>query len=314
MLALVLEGERVRLATDRPPPKPRRGFVRVRTRIAGICDTDLELARGYMGFAGVLGHEFVGEALEGPLAGRRVVGGINFACGQCPNCAAGLGRHCPNRTVLGIDGADGVLAEEFVIPEGNLVAVPGTVADEEAVFTEPLAAACEILDQLGRRPDGAALVVGDGKLGTLIAQVLAAAGARVDLLGHHTESLDWLVERGIGLLPGQPDRAAYPLVVEASGSTSGLATAMAATAPRGTLVLKTTVGRSYDIDLAPLVIDEITLIGSRCGRFEPALELLTEGAVRVAPLVEACYRLTDAEQAFAHAGRPAARKVLVRGN
>ncbi len=283
-------------------------------RTAGVCNTDLELAKGYMGFSGVLGHEFVAEALDGEKAGSRVVAGINFACGRCAACLADAGRHCPERTVLGIDGADGAFAEELVVPACNLVEVPAAVSDEAAVFTEPLAAACEILDQIGDLARQDALVLGAGKLGPLIAQVLASAGFVVDLVGRHTDSLAWIEDHGVRLSGESPDRGGYALVVEATGTADGLASAIACTRPRGTLVLKTTVAGSHQVDLAPVVINEITLIGSRCGRFEPALELLATGRVAVTPMIDARYDLEDAERAFAHAARRGVRKVLIRNS
>jgi threonine dehydrogenase-like Zn-dependent dehydrogenase len=315
MLAFVLEGASARLHHDHPTPAPHEGFVRVRTRVAGICNTDLELVRGYMGFNGVLGHEFVGEALEGAYAGRRVVGGINFGCGHCATCAAGLSRHCPARTVLGILGADGVLAQEFVIPERNLVAVPDAVDDETAVFTEPVAAACEVLDQLGpQAAGGRALVLGDGKLGPLAAQALAGDGFAVTLVGRHLDTIAWIGERGIELSDTVPADAAFDVVVEATGSSAGLRAAIAATRPRGSLVLKTTVAGAHEIDLAPVVINEISLIGSRCGRFAPALERLGDGRIDVKPLIADRHALANVETAFARASQPGVRKVLVRND
>lgn len=311
VLAFVLNETGPALQTDRPSPAVPAGFVRVKLRVAGICNTDLELAKGYMGFEGVLGHEFVGEALDGPLAGQRVVGGINFGCGDCPRCEAGMARHCANRTVLGILGADGVFAEEFVMPEGNLIPVPDNVSDEAAVFTEPAAAACEILEQLPDLPPCPALVMGDGKLGLLIAQVLQAHGFRVDLVGRHLDSLAWMDEQGVRRVGEAPDRGDYSLVVEATGSAAGLETALASTAPRGTLILKTTVAGNHQVNLAPAVIDEIRILGSRCGRFEPALELLAGGSIQTEPLIEARYPLADMDNAFAHAQRRGSRKVLV---
>jgi threonine dehydrogenase-like Zn-dependent dehydrogenase len=187
--AFVLGEKGATLRRDWPRPTAQPGWVRVRTTVAGICNTDLELMRGYMGFKGVLGHEFVGVACDGPLAGKRVVGGINFGCATCDECRTGSERHCANRKVLGILGADGVLAEEFLIPERNLLAVPAAVSDRSAVFTEPVAAAYEILEQLGTYEPGTALVLGDGKLGVLIAQVLASAAFDVTLVGHHIDRL-----------------------------------------------------------------------------------------------------------------------------
>jgi threonine dehydrogenase-like Zn-dependent dehydrogenase len=289
-------------------------LVRVRTLVAGICNTDLEIARGYMGFHGVLGHEFVGEAQDGKFRGRRVVGGINFGCGTCRWCADGLARHCPGRRVLGIVGIDGVLAEEFLIPEENLLAVPDAVGDEAAAFAEPVGAACEILEQLGNIERADALVLGAGKLGAVVAQVLAASGFRVDLVGRHLDGLEWMRRKEVRLVEGAPDRRDYGLVVEATGTTEGLRVAIECTRPRGHLVLKTTVAGDHHVNLAPVVINEISIVGSRCGQFAPALDMLADQRVCVAPLVEARYALGDVETAFGHAGRRGVRKVLVRAN
>ena len=310
--AFVLKGNRASFETTRPRPEASGDRVRVRLRVAGVCNTDLELIRGYMGFAGVLGHEFVGTALDGRLAGRRVVGGINFGCGECEVCAKGMSRHCGKRTVLGIQGADGVLAEEFLVPEKNLIPVPDAVDDRAAAFTEPCAAAYEIVEQLGAGfPREGAVVFGDGKLGLLVAQVLAAEGFEVSLVGHHLDSLEWLVDRGVKLRSAPPLDASCGLVVEATGSAQGLREAIAATRPRGTLVLKTTVADPHEVDLSPVVIHEIRVLGSRCGRFEPALELLADGRVTVEPMISAVYPLDDVEAAFEHAARRGTRKVLV---
>jgi threonine dehydrogenase-like Zn-dependent dehydrogenase len=307
-----LEREYVSPGMPIVPDGPK--LVRVRTLTAGICNTDLEIARGYMGFHGVLGHEFVGEACEGRWKGRRVVGGINFGCGSCVWCAGNLQRHCPTRRVLGILGADGVLAEEFLIPEANLLAVPDGVDDEAAAFAEPVGAACEILEQLGHIERGDALVLGAGKLGGVVAQVLASSGFRVDLVGRHLDGIGWMREHGVRLVEGSPKRTGYGLVVEATGTTEGLRIAIDCTRPRGHLVLKTTVAGRHEVDLAPVVINEISIVGSRCGQFEPALDMLASGKVRVAPLVEERYGLAEAEAAFEHAGRRGVRKILVRAS
>jgi threonine dehydrogenase-like Zn-dependent dehydrogenase len=316
MLAFVMSegGPRLEREYASPAALAGRPLVRVRTLAAGICNTDLEIARGYMGFHGVLGHEFVGEACEGTWKGRRVVGGINFGCGSCVWCAGNLQRHCPARRVLGILGADGVLAEEFLIPEENLLPVPDGVDDESAAFAEPVGAACEILEQLGHVERKDALVLGAGKLGSVVAQVLATSGFRVDLVGRHLDGLGWMRERGVNLVEGSPAKTGYGLVVEATGTTEGLRIAIDCTRPRGHLVLKTTVAGRHEIDLAPVVINEISIVGSRCGQFEPALGMLASGSVHVAPLVEARYGLERAETAFEHAGRRGVRKILVRAS
>jgi threonine dehydrogenase-like Zn-dependent dehydrogenase len=314
MLALRLDPSGLRV-TQMDPPELLPGTALVRISLAGVCNTDLELVKGYMGFRGVLGHEFVGRVDVGPAEwlGRRVVGEINFACGRCETCAAGLARHCPTRSVMGIQGADGAFAELVRVPLGNLHAVPDAVSDARAVFVEPLAAACEILEQV---PSAAAVascvVLGDGKLGLLVAQVLAAAGARVTCVGHHPEKLALLARRGIQTVL-QPDWTRTPsdLVVEATGSADGLRAAIAATRPRGTLVLKSTLAEHPRVDLAPLVIHEITLVGSRCGPFEPALRALHANAIDVDSLISDRIPLSRAVQALERASAPGVLKVLI---
>jgi threonine dehydrogenase-like Zn-dependent dehydrogenase len=286
----------------------------VAVSIAGVCNTDLEIVRGYMGFRGTLGHELVGRVVEGPPSwvGKRVVSEINFACGECAACARGLGRHCPNRTVMGILGADGAFAERVRVPVANLHAVPDSLADDAAVFAEPLAAAFEILEQVPVSAATDALVLGDGKLGLLCASVLAAAGARVTVVGHHPEKLALLAARGVETkLATELSRTGFDLVVEATGSAGGLAQAIAATRPRGTLVLKSTVADRTSVDLAPIVIHELSLVGSRCGPFPPALAALDSRTVDVAPFVSDRFSLNDADRALARAAEPGVLKVLV---
>lgn len=311
MDAFVLGEHGVALRKDWPRPSARPGWARVRMQLAGICNTDLELLRGYMGFRGVLGHEFVGTALDGALAGSRVVGGINFACGECVECRGGAERHCPSRSVLGILCADGVFAEEFLIPDRNLFPVPDAVPDRSAVFAEPVAAACEILEQLGSFEAGPALVLGDGKLGALVSQVLAGAGFTVTLVGHHVERLAWLARLGIALAATREESRKYPLVVEATGSSAGLATAIAATRPRGTLILKTTIAARHEVDLAPVVVDEIRVLGSRCGPFGPALARLASGGVLVEELIDGVFPLKRMQDAVHRAREKGIRKILV---
>ncbi|WP_437874591.1 MDR/zinc-dependent alcohol dehydrogenase-like family protein [Sorangium sp. So ce513] len=329
MRALVWDGSAARVV-DRAPPSATAGMAVVEVRCAGICNTDLEIVRGYMGFRGTLGHEFVGDVVDGPAAwrGRRVVGEINFACGRCSTCARGLGRHCPARTVMGIVGADGALAERVAVPIANLHAVDDRVDDEEAVFTEPLAAAFAILEQVRVAPGTSALVFGDGKLGLLIAQVLQQAGARVLAVGKHDEKLALLRARGIAtellrLEPaGEADAGAAPrlsawagepaeLVVEATGTAEGFARAVRATRPRGTLVLKSTVAGLSSVHLAELVIHEITVVGSRCGLFEPALRALEARSIDVRSLITSRLPLDRAAEALDAAAAPGALKVLV---
>jgi alcohol dehydrogenase len=280
-------------------PAPRPGFALVRVLLSGICNTDLELRRGYHGFSGIPGHEFVGrvEAPSGsPWAGKRVVGEINLVCGRCDWCARGLGRHCARRRVLGILRHPGAHAEFLTLPERNLREVPSEISDEEAVFTEPLAAACEILDQVAVNGRTRAAVLGAGKLGTLCAAVLRNAGADVAL-----------VKRG-----GRARERSFDLVVEATGSPAGLPWAIALVKPRGTIVLKSTHHAPARFDAAPLVVNEVTVVGSRCGRFEPALEHLRRRRIDVRPLLAGEFPLARAGRALAEAARPGVRKVLLR--
>ncbi|ETX04262.1 MAG: hypothetical protein ETSY2_29725 [Candidatus Entotheonella gemina] len=314
MQAAYWNGQRLAFDPAYPAPQADEKTALVRVSLAGICSTDLQIFQGYMGFTGVPGHEFVGEVIEGPTAllGQRVVGEINFACGQCPTCAKGLGRHCPTRRVMGILQADGTFAEYVAVPAANLHPVPAQVADEAAVFTEPLAAAFEILEQIHLQPTDDVVVFGDGKLGLLCAQVLHLTGARVHLVGRHGHKLELLRPHGIRtvLLPDHPPGQA-DVVVEATGSAEGLQRAMETVRPRGTLVLKSTVAAEHHLSLAPLVINEVTVIGSRCGRFPPALQALSHNRVSVTPLIEHVYSLTAAGDAAAHASRRGALKVLL---
>lgn len=311
MRALRWDGARLELARDRPDPAPGPGEALVEIRLAGICRTDLELCRGYLDFRGTPGHEWVGRVLDAPeraWIGARVVGEINFGCGACPACRGGLARHCPARRVQGIAGVDGAFAERAAVPVAVLHRVPDDLPDDTAVFVEPAAAAFEILEQLGPMAGRRAIVLGDGKLGLLVAQVLAAAGADVVVAGHHRDKLA-LAER-LGLSIAAPEAGA-DLVVDATGSPAALAQALALVRPRGTVVLKTTVAGEHRLQLATAVINEVTILGSRCGPFAPALAALRDGRIRVAPLIEARYPLADGVAAFAHAARPGARKVLL---
>ena len=315
MRALVFDGAALRGVDDHPLPTAGHGEAVVRVRLAGICSTDLQILAGYMGFTGVPGHEFVGEVVDGPvgLAGRRVVGEINYACGHCPTCDRGLGRHCPQRRVMGILGADGAFAEYLAVPVANLHPVPDGVADEDAVFTEPLAAAFSILEQVAVGPGERVTVLGDGKLGLLCAQVLAGTGATVTLVGKHAANLALVAPQGVEgvlLADWQPEPGA-DCVVEATGASGGLALAVAAVRPRGTLVLKSTVAEPHCLAFAPVVINEISVVGSRCGLFPPALSALAHRSVAVTPLIDATYPLAGGVDAVAHAARPGVRKVLL---
>jgi threonine dehydrogenase-like Zn-dependent dehydrogenase len=288
----------------------------VRTSLAGICNTDLEIVRGYAAFEGVLGHEFVGtvdSAEDRSLVGQRVVGVINASCGVCPTCLAGRASHCPNRTTLGIHSRDGVLADYFCLPVRNLHRVPTTLPDEVAVFAEPLAAACQVLEQVHVRPTDRVLVIGDGKLGLLVAQVVALSGCDLTAIGRHPEKLAILSARGIRTqLDGDSIEGGADLIVECTGQPGGFLRARQLLRPRGTLVLKSTYHGLVQADLSGLVVDEITVVGSRCGPFAPAIRLLSQGLVDVLSLVEAEYPLDEALAAFEHAARRGALKVLVR--
>ncbi|PZR97638.1 MAG: alcohol dehydrogenase [Candidatus Chloroheliales bacterium] len=320
MKALVYNQQgRVQLERDWPQPQPAPHEALVKVRLAGICNTDIEISRGYKGWHGVLGHEFVGEvaAVNGEeseqLLGRRVVGEINIACGDCARCLADMPSHCARRTVLGIQGRDGSLAEFLTLPLANLHLVPDSIADEEAVFTEPLAAACEILTQVQIGAEDKVAVLGDGKLGQLCAQVLALTGCRLVAIGRHHEKLELLKRRGIAVLLTEEASGLgeFDIVVDATGSATGFAAAVAMLRPRGTLVLKSTYAGKTEVDLSQLVVNEINLVGSRCGPFADALLLLKQGAVDVRPLISATYSLDDAELAFQHAQAAGTLKVIV---
>lgn len=315
MRALHWNGQRLTVDSAYPLPRLEAATALVRVRLAGLCATDLQIFQGYMGFQGVPGHEFVGEVCVGPpaLLGRRVVGEINFACGHCETCARNLGRHCPQRRVMGILQADGSFADYLAVPVANLHLVPDRVSDEEAVFTEPLAAACAILEQVALQPTDIVVVFGDGKLGMLCAQVLQSTGAQVRVVGKHAHKLAWLETLGLAttlLHDWRPTIA--DVVVDATGSTTGLQLGMETVRPRGTLVLKSTVAAAHAVSLAPLVINEVTVIGSRCGLFPPALQALEQRRVTVTPLITQEYPLTAGVEAVAHAARPGVGKILLR--
>lgn len=313
MRALVWDGTRARVVEDAPPPRAAAGDAVVEVLRAGICSTDLEILRGYLGFRGIPGHEFVGRVVEGPApwVGRRVVGEINMACHRCPACAAGRERHCPSRTVLGIVAADGAFAERLRLPVGNLHAVPEEIGDDAAVFVEPLAAAFRAAAQTAALAGGRSLVVGAGKLGLLVAQVLRARGDEVTVVARRARALAVAAALGLDARPAPERPGSWDLVVDATGSTAGFEVARAAVRPLGTLVLKSTVAGRYDLDLAPLVVDEVSLVGSRCGPFPPALDGLRAASVSVAPLVEAVHPLADAAAALRRAAEPGALKVLL---
>ena len=317
MQAIVFDG-RLRLTGDRPKPVPARGEVLIRIAMAGICNTDMEITKGYLGFRGIIGHEFTGViegqgGRAGRLVGKRVVGEINCGCRRCDLCLGGLEKHCPHRTTIGILGRDGAFAEYMTLPAGNLHEIPEGLSDEEAVFTEPLAAAFEILEQVRIGPSDRVLVLGDGKLGLLSALVLKLTGARLTLAVKHPSKLGIARDQGVPvtLAKDLPAGGTYDVVVEATGSAQAFETAMMLTRPRGIIVLKSTVAHGTPINLAPLVIDEITVIGSRCGPFKPALKALARGLVDVRPLISAVFPPGEAKKAFAAARNRNNLKVLL---
>jgi len=315
MRALVLTDGGARLESDHPRPVAVPGEALVRVLKAGVCATDLELIKGYAGFRGVLGHEFVGlveQCATAGWTGSRVVGSINLGCQSCPVCLEEGPEHCPERTVLGIAGRDGAFADYLSLPVANLLPVPEGLADEEAVFAEPLAAALRIPEQLEVPTLGRVAVVGPGRLGLLIAQVLALTNDGVVVMGRGRRSLE--LPRELGLETGLVADAgsdAWDLVVEATGNAAGFAAALDMVRPRGTLVLKSTFAGAPPMDLTKLVVGEVNVVGSRCGPFAPALDLLASGSVRVRPLIEAQYALDDALAALEHAARPGVRKILL---
>ena len=313
MRAIVLEGDSLSSRADYPDPTPRDGEVLVRVLCAGVCETDLQLIRGYMGFSGVLGHEFVGVAESGPMKGRRVVGEINCSCWTCPTCQGGAPSHCPNRTVLGILNHDGAFAEYIAVPQRNLHVVPDDMPTDIAVFTEPVAAAFQIPAQMTINRHDRIVVLGDGRLGNLCAQVLAHLSKDVTVVGKHEEKLALLKALGIqtALLSEFPARRDADIVIDCTGSATGLPTALSLVSPRGTIVLKTTVAGEQTLALAPVVIDEVTIVGSRCGPFDRALTALDAKEVSVLRMISARYNLSDGVAAIDHARTKPVLKVLI---
>ena len=313
MQVLWLENQQLDLREVPDPAQPGEALISVRK--AGICSTDLELVKGYYPFTGIPGHEFVGEVVSADdrnWVGQRVVGDINVTCGSCEQCFGGRSSHCENRTVLGITKRDGTFAEYTTLPLANLHRVPASVPDEMAVFAEPLAAALEIQQQVHIQPTDRVLVVGAGRLGQLIAQTLALTGCDLHVVARYDYQKKILVERGIGIIAEedvQPWR--WDIVVEATGSPSGFSLARQAIRPRGTLVLKSTYKSEMSVNFSSIVVDEVNIIGSRCGPFEPALRLMKMGDVDPSALIAAEFRLDEALQAFECAAQPGVLKVLV---
>jgi threonine dehydrogenase-like Zn-dependent dehydrogenase len=315
MVSVHLGAGKVEVRHTAQPARPE-GFALIRLLLGGICNTDLELQRGYYGFSGVPGHEFVGEVVAADskeLIGKRVVGEINLACGHCSWCRRGLGRHCPDRSVLGIVRHPGAFCEFLTLPESNLHVIPDAIPLESAVFTEPLAAACEILEQVQMPCGSPVAVLGDGKLGLLAAQVLQANGYRVHQFGRHPEKLRIAARAGVTTeVRGEHlPEAEYRWVVDATGSQAGLRAAIRMVEPRGTIILKSTVHGEIPLDTAPVIVNEITLVGSRCGRFEPALELLQLGAIDVGSMISERMPLAGAPAAFERAAQQGVMKVLL---
>ena len=311
MRALRVDGDKVTLE-DVPVPRAD-GEVIVRVTMSGICNTDLEIARGYAGFHGTIGHEFVGTTEDG----RRVVGEINAGCGICELCASGDPRHCRARTVLGIVGRDGAHADYLRLPERNLLVVPDAVTNVQAVFVEPLAAACGVLERCPRAGDARVCVIGDGKLGLLCAMVLAASGNAPLVVGKHVRKLEIARRRGIetsSIEDAKKRGRAFDVVVEASGSASGFDLALDLLEPQGTLVLKSTFHGASPVEAARVVVDEITVVGSRCGRFAPALDLLARGAIDVTPFVSEIVPLDRGVDAMSLAAKDGVMKVLLAEN
>ena len=300
---------------DLPRPEPGPGEVLVRVHLAGLCGTDLQVLRGYHDFRGIMGHEFVGEVAgpaDFPWLGQRVVGEINIGCGACDQCRKGLARHCRQRQVVGLKGHDGVFAHYLTLPAANLHLVPPEVPDVGAVFTEPLAAALRVLETAPVSPEARVLVVGDGRLGILIAWVLALTAADVHLVGHHPDHLALARSRGVAtFLTADLPEGDYDIVVEASGSPGGLELALSRVRPLGTVVLKSTYVGAYPLDPAALVVPEVRLVGSRCGPFPGALRLLRDGLVDPTPLIDRTFPLSRGLEALAWAQRPGVLKVLL---
>jgi threonine dehydrogenase-like Zn-dependent dehydrogenase len=313
MRALYFDGQPAIKELPRPEPGP--GEVLIKVHLAGICRTDLEVLKGYHGFKGVMGHEFVGQVVapeDSPWLGQRVAGEITIGCGACDLCRRGLAGHCRQRQVLGLNGRDGAFASYLKLPAANLHAVDPEVPDVFAVFTEPLAAALKVLEVAKVSPSSRVLVVGDGSLGLQISWVLALSGAEVHLAGHHPKHLALARPRGVATFLSEALPAGdYDIVVEASGSPSGLELALTRVRPRGTVVMKSTYVGRYPLDPAVLVVPEVSLVGCRCGSFAGALRLLRDGRIDPRPLIDRTFSLARGLEALAWAQRPGVLKVLI---
>ena len=316
----------LRLDNNYPKPEPKEGEALIRVTLAGICNTDFEITKGYMGYNGILGHEFVGVVEEvrmngansktHPLVGKRVTAEISYGCNNpdCEWCAVKNYRHCPNRHTLGIWKKDGCFAQYVTMPLNVIFEIPDNVSDEQAVFVEPLAAACEITEQLHIKPIQKVVVLGDGKLGLTIALALNAQGLNVSLIGKHQNKLDIAKNQGVNvlLLDDVKIDNSYDVVVEATGSVSGFETSLGLVKPRGVLVLKSTIATGKELNLAPIVINEITVLGSRCGLFHPALKLLENNRIDFKPFISKIYGVDDAIEAFEANKQKDVIKVLLK--
>jgi threonine dehydrogenase-like Zn-dependent dehydrogenase len=314
MRALVFD-RKLEFRRDYPEPVPAAGESIVRVSVAGVCGTDLEIARGYMQYRGVPGHEFAGRVVESQnasLRGKRVVGEINSGCGRCANCSAGLARHCRERTVLGILGRDGAFAEFLRIPDANLIPIPDSMPDDVAVFVEPIAAAYEIFEQVPLARNQTIVVIGDGRLGAIVALALKGEKYLPLVVGHHLEKLARLASLGLATAEESALRDKFDVVIDCSGSESGFRRAVELVRPRGKIILKSTAAAAPEINLAPIVVNEITVIGSRCGRFQPALDALAAGKIDPRPLIDGAFPLDDGIGAFEAAKNPLNFKILLR--
>ena len=321
MKALVYNKE-LKLDNNYPIPDVKENEVLIKTLMVGICNTDYEITKGYMGYQGVLGHEFVGivektgSNVDKNLINKRVVGEINLACNNCEWCHKGLGRHCPNRSTLGIFKKDGCFSEYFTLPKENVIEISDNIDNETATFTEPLAAAYEILEQLHIRPDSQVALVGDGKLGLCISLVFSALNIDFIHIGKHEEKLNISKSNGVKtmLLSELKDchKKSFDFVIEATGSTGGFELSSSLVKPRGTLVLKSTITAKEGLNLASIVVDEITVVGSRCGQFRPILRLLEQGKINVKPLISGIYSVDNFEKAFEENSKKDTLKILVK--
>ena len=315
MKATFFDGKKMIFDNNYPDPEFNETLVQV--NLAGICGTDLEILNGYMKYSGILGHEFVGTVVKSNnsnLIGKRVVGEINAGCTKCDFCIKGMERHCPSRTVLGILKRDGAFAEFLSLPEKNLHVIPDSISDEQAVFVEPLAAAFEINEQISLKPEWNVAVVGDGRLAQLIIQVIKLTCSNITCFGKHQNKLEGLIQSGIKIKIGieSTDEQLFDLVVEATGSNSGFTDTMKLVKPRGTVVLKSTITSRENLDLTSTIINEITLIGSRCGLFKPAIDALATGIISVNSMIDCTFPLDKFEDAIIYAKKSNTMKVFLK--